>query len=235
LILAIFLGVALLLPETKGADPSYSIKPSAIIKSYRQVISQSYFSIYAGISSLSFAGLFIYIASSPGIFMQQYGLTQKQYGLLFAFLASGLIIASQINTFLLRRYRSETIIKTAFLIQLAVTMLFLSLMTVNFNNLVTTVGMLYLFLGAAGLIMPNATALAMKPFDANAGSASALLGFIQMGLGSIFTIVIGLLNIQSALPMVVCMMGASGFALLVLQRSKAKLIYVETRAEKEVA
>lgn len=209
-------GVYFFLPESKGADESYSLQFAAIRRNYAQVLKQSYFTVYAFVSSIAFAGLFTYIASSPGIFMQHFHLTQKQYGLLFAFLASGLIIASQINTLLLKRFKSEDIVKAAFLAQVVVTAVFLALVLADVNTLGTTVGLLFPFLASAGLIMPNATSLAMKPFDQNAGSASALLGFIQMGLGSIITVVIGLLNIQSVLPMVLCMLGGSlsGMALL---------------------
>lgn len=216
LIVLIMAGSFFYLPESKGVDKTYSLKPSAILTSYRNVLRQSYFIVYAFACSLAFAGLFTYIATSPGIFMQHFGLTQKQYGLLFAFLASGLIVASQVNTLLLKRFRSEDIVKAAFLSQLVVTAVFLFLILSGVNTLVTTIALLFLFLAAAGLIMPNATSLAMKPFDSNAGSASALLGFIQMGLGSIITIVIGMLNIQSVLPMVLCMMGSSVVGMLLL-------------------
>ena len=57
--------------------------------------------------------------------------------------------------------------------------------------------------------MPNATALAMRPFEKNAGSASSLLGFIQMGLGAFATIAIGILNIKTVLPMAMSMVACS--------------------------
>jgi DHA1 family bicyclomycin/chloramphenicol resistance-like MFS transporter len=219
LIVVIAAGVIFFLPESKGADKTYSLRPDVILKNYKQVLQQPYFTIYALAGSIGFAGLFTYIASSPAIFMEQFGLSQKQYGLLFAFLASGLIIASQINTILLKRFKSEMIIARAFAIQIFVSAIFLLLIFLELNTLGTTILLLFLFLAAAGLVMPNATALAMRPFDTNAGSASALLGFIQMGLGSIITIIIGLMDIKSVLPMVLCMIGGSVIALGMLMLS----------------
>ena len=64
--------------------------------------------------------------------------------------------------------------------------------------------------------MPNATALAMRPFEKNAGSASALLGFIQMGLGALATIVIGLLNFKTVFPMAFCMLVCSLISLFMI-------------------
>jgi MFS transporter, DHA1 family, multidrug resistance protein len=216
LIVLIVAGVIFFLPESKGPDKSYSLRPKVILRNFKSVLQQPYFTIYALSGSIGFAGLFTYIASSPAIFMEQFRLSQKQYGLLFAFLASGLIIASQINTVLLKRFKSEAIIVRAFISQIFVSAIFLLLIFLGINSLGTTILLLFLFLAASGLVMPNATALAMRPFDTNAGSASALLGFIQMGLGSVITIVIGVMEIKSVLPMVLCMISGSAIALSLL-------------------
>ncbi|RYZ21934.1 MAG: Bcr/CflA family efflux MFS transporter [Chitinophagaceae bacterium] len=216
------------LPQAKGPDHRYSLQPRAILKNYGAVLRHAYFNIYALIGAIAFAGLFVYIASSPGIFMEQYHLTQKQYGLLFAFLASGLILASQVNTLLLKRFSSEKIISISFALQLVIAVLYFGLAKAAAPTMALTIGFLFLFLSATGLVMPNATALAMKPFEENAGSASALLGFVQMSLGSIATVVIGILNIQSSLLMVACMSGGSAIATLLLmlsgKRGRAKTL-----------
>lgn len=206
LIITIFLGVFFFLPESKGADKGYSLRVSSILKSYGAVLRESYFTIYAFLGAIAFASLFTYIASSPGVFMEHFGLTQKQYGWLFAGMASGLILASQINTLLLKYYRSERIILGALILQncFGASLLLVSLL--DLAGFWVTVGLLFLYLSTIGLIMPNASALAMKPFEQNAGSASALLGFTQMGLGSLATILIDVLHIQTVLPMAMSIM-----------------------------
>lgn len=206
LVVVILLGTIFFLPESKGADTSFSLRPSAIIGSYVSVLKESQFTAYALMASVSFAGLFTYIAISPAIFIEHYGLTQKQYGLLFAFLASGLIIASQINTALLKRFKSEQIIRAAFIFQVLIGILLLSIYLLGIDSMWLTIGLLFFYLSSVGLIMPNASALAMQPFEKNAGSASALLGFIQMALGSFATILIGVMNIQSVVPMIICIL-----------------------------
>ena len=107
LALLISIGVFFFLPESKESDKGFSLRPASIIKNYRAVIREPYFSFYALIGALGFSSLFSYISSSPAVFMEHFALTQKQYGLLFACLASGLIMASQVNTVLLKHYRSD--------------------------------------------------------------------------------------------------------------------------------
>jgi DHA1 family bicyclomycin/chloramphenicol resistance-like MFS transporter len=206
LIIVIFLGVFFFLPESKGADKKYSLKIGSILRNYGAVLSESDFVIHALLGGIGFAGLFAHIASSPGVFMEHFGLTQKQYGLLFAFLASGLIMASQINTALLKRYKSEQLITGALIFQnfFAASLLVISLL--HLDSFWLTVCLLFFYLSSIGLVMPNASALSMKPFNENAGSASALLGFIQMGLGSSATVVVGVLNIKTVLPLTVSIM-----------------------------
>ena len=205
----ICLGVFFFLPESKSSDKNFSLKPPAIIKNYLLVIKEPYFIFYAFIGALGFASLFIYIAGSPTVFMEHFSLTQKQYGLVFAVLASGLILASQINTVLLKKFKSESIIVTSVAFQNGIGVLLLLLSFLELNNFWLIVSLLFFYLSTIGMVMPNATALAMKPFEKNAGSASSLLGFIQMGLGALATIAIGILNIKTVLPMATSMVACS--------------------------
>ncbi|MCW3086984.1 MAG: MgtE intracellular domain protein, partial [Sediminibacterium sp.] len=117
LIILIWLGVYFFLGETRKADPLYSLKASAILRSYGTVLRTNGFVRQALIGGLALAGMFVYIASSPGLFIEQEGLSQKQYGGLFALLASGLIIASQLNRIVLKKYSSPQIIRVALFIQ----------------------------------------------------------------------------------------------------------------------
>jgi DHA1 family bicyclomycin/chloramphenicol resistance-like MFS transporter len=68
-----------------------------------------------------------------------------------------------------------------------------------------TVALLFVFLHCAGITYPNAAALALKPFTKNIGSASSLLGFLQLGTGALAAALVGVLNLQGPLPMAVVM------------------------------
>lgn len=209
----ISIGVFFFLPESKGSDKNFSLKPRFILRNYFSVIQEAYFIFYALIGALGFSCLFSYISSSPAVFMDHFALTQQQYGLLFACLAGGLITASQVNTLLLKHYRSEKIIFIATIAQTIFGSVLFTLSFLQFDSFWMVVSVLFFYLSTIGMIMPNATALAMQPFEKNAGSASALLGFIQMGLGALATIVAGFLNIKTVLPMSGCMLVCSGISL----------------------
>jgi len=216
LIAVIMLGVFFFLPESRAADKEHSLNFFSVLKGYQAVVKEGYFMVYSISGAISFGCLFTYIASSPGIFMGNYHLSQQQYGFLFAFIAFGLIGASQLNNLLMKRYSSEQIVTRVFVFQNIFGVVLITAALLNIDDFWSVTAMLFCFLAPIGFVMPNASALAMKPFTQNAGSAAALLGFIQMGLGSVATILIGTLDIKTMLPMTFGLMGCSLLALLVL-------------------
>lgn len=60
----------------------------------------------------------------------------------------------------------------------------------------------FLLASSLGLIMPNATTLALANTK-TAGSASALLGVLQLGIGAVVAPLVGLAGTTTSLPMTV--------------------------------
>jgi DHA1 family bicyclomycin/chloramphenicol resistance-like MFS transporter len=127
---------------------------------------------------------------------------------------------------LLRRSDSRSVFRWALHVQGIVGAVFLS-MTVLFSlGLWQTVALLLVFLLCAGLTYPNAAALALEPFSRNIGSASSLLGFLQLGTGAVAAAIVGLLDIKGPMPLAIVLAScsAAGWAVLRsadMKRSKA--------------
>ena len=208
------------LPESSLPDPSISLKPKPILTNFYAVIREPRFYTYALSGAVSFAGLLAYVAGSPLLFMEIFQVNEKQYGWIFAFLSIGLIGASQVNTFLLKKYRSQQIIKVALIGQTIIAFALLIGMSLGVLGLFGTIALLFLFLCSLGFTFPNASALAMAAFSKNAGSASALMGAAQMGIGALATVALTLFNSHTALPMagLMALSSALAFVILVLGR-----------------
>jgi MFS transporter, DHA1 family, multidrug resistance protein len=204
------------LPESSRPDPTISLKPRPILTNFYAVIREPGFYTYALSGAVSFAGLLAYVAGSPLLFMEIFRVNEKQYGWIFAFLSIGLIGASQVNTILLKRYRSQQIIKTALILQTAIAFVLLAGMGLGVLGLFGTIALLFLFLCSLGFTFPNASALAMAAFSKNAGSASALMGASQMGIGALATVALSLFNSHTALPMAGIMAGSALLAYIIL-------------------
>ena len=148
------------------------------------IIRHPQFYTYSLTGAIASAGLYAYISGSPHVFMEIFKVSEQQYGWIFALIAMGLIGAAQINTVLLRNYKSEQIIKMALSCQSIVGIVLAALTYLGWSDLFVTIFLIFIFLGCQGFVFPNSSALSLARFGHNAGSASALLGAIQMFIGA---------------------------------------------------
>ena len=221
----ILLAVIIWLPESKQPDSTFSLKPGPILNSFISVAKHPQFYTYAFSGGIASAGLFAYLSGSPFIFMELYGVTEQQYGWIFAIIAAGLIASSQLNNVLLRRFSSEQLMKTILIFQTIIGIGLLTGTALDVLGLYGTVFMIFLFLSCQGFSFPNSAALSMAPFTKEAGSASALMGAIQMGLGAIAAAMVGLLNAKSAIPMTAVMAVCTILGLIILLAGHRKIQY----------
>ncbi len=180
------------LPEGQKADASVSLHLRPIFSTFFGILKEPAFYTYAFASAFSFATLFIYVAASPTVFMEFYGLSPKSYSLVFALLSIGFIASSQLNVLLGRRVKSAVIFRIALCVQIAAALVFFGAALMGGLNFYVTFALLFTCLAAIGFNNPNATALALAPLTRHMGSASALLGFIQIGVAGIASAGIGL-------------------------------------------
>lgn len=216
--LLVLLAVIFLLPESMPPDPSFSLKPGPILQSFKSVLRNRQFYMYALSGAIAAAGLFAYLAGSPFVMLTWFGTSEQGYGLIFALIASGLIGCSQVNNLMLKKYSSVQIVRVALIIQSMIGVLLFAGSAFQLLNLGGTVFLIFLFLSCQGFNFPNSAALSMAPFTKEAGSASALMGAMQMGAGALAAAMVGLLNAHTAMPMTgvmaVCSLLALGIILM---------------------
>jgi DHA1 family bicyclomycin/chloramphenicol resistance-like MFS transporter len=199
--LSILGAIYFFLPETKKADPGFSLKPLPIFKSYAGVITHPQFYTYALTAAISAAAIYAYIGGSPHVFMELFHVNERQYGWIFALIAMGLIGSSQLNSVLLKNYTSEQIIRVALRCQTVIGAVMVLMTVLGWGDLFVIIFFIFIFLCCQGFVFPNASALSLASFGHNAGSASALLGGIQMGIGAGTSALVSLLQNNTALPM----------------------------------
>lgn len=219
----ILIGAQIGLPNTFKPDTSISLKPKPIITNFISIIKEPQFYTYAFTGSIAFSGLFTYVAASPILFMDIFKVDAKTYGWIFAFMSLSFIGASQLNSLLLKKFTSEKMIYGALITQSIVSITFLILAMNNLLGLYETIAMLFLFLACLGISNPNTAGLTLAPFSRNAGSASALMGAIQLGLGALASFAVGVFVKNSILPMVVIMATTTIIAFIILNIGKRNI------------
>ncbi|WP_345949850.1 multidrug effflux MFS transporter [Mucilaginibacter sp. PAMB04274] len=211
----ILVTVIFALPDSYVPDKTLSLKPGPMLASFWQVMQHPQFFTYVFTGALSFAGLFTYVAGSPLVFMKLYQVSEKTYGWIFAALSVGFIGSSQVNSWLLKRYTSQQIVPIALIGQVIGGIVFVIVAINGWMGLTGVLVMLFVILCCIGLISPNASALSLAPFAKNAGTASALMGALQLGFGALASMGVGFFHSLTAIPLAAIMAGTSLLAALI--------------------
>ncbi|GAA2885157.1 multidrug effflux MFS transporter [Pseudonocardia halophobica] len=174
--------------------------------------------VYVGlilVAGFAMAGMFGYVSGSSFVFQQEFGLDAQQFGLLFGAGAIFLIGATQANAALLRRFEPRQLLLTASVSGTVAAAVLALLAGTGTGGLVGVVVPLWAVLASVGLALPNAPALALSRHGERAGTAAALLGAVQFGVGALTSPVVGLLG-NDALAMGLTIAGSQVLALTML-------------------
>jgi MFS transporter, DHA1 family, multidrug resistance protein len=195
-----------MLSETHDPATAQPLRLGRTLAEYGHLLRHRAFMGYTLSSGLLISGMFAYIAGSPFVLIDLYGLDPHQYSWVFGTNACGMIAGSQINARLLRStpltslYRAQLwappMIGAALLLAVATKSAPLPVLLVG----------LFLFITCAGFIMPNSGAAALGTQSRNiAGTASALMGGLQFGLATGTSALVGAWHNGTALPLAAVM------------------------------
>lgn len=214
--LLICLAMHFFLPESRQPDPAFSLKPKPIITNFYSVIKEPQFYTYAIAGCIGAAGQYAFIAGSPFVVMEYFGVSEQYYGWIFALNIAGLIGFSQLNGILLKRYSSQQLIFSLQPVQALIAIIALAGAYFGWLSLPLLCLLMFAFLSLQGILFPNASALSIAPFHNNAGSASALLGAFQMGFGALSSAAITLFHSHNAVPMTLVIATCSCISVAIL-------------------
>jgi DHA1 family bicyclomycin/chloramphenicol resistance-like MFS transporter len=217
---AILTVTALALPETLPVESRRSGGVLGTIRDYGRLFTDRVYLGLIVVAGLAMAAMFAYVSGSSFVFQEQYGLSEQQFGFVFGAGAVGLITATQLNVRLLARWSPAQILVSALLGGAAAGAVLLLFAATGFGGLPGVLIPLWLVLASAGLALPNAPALALSRHGEAAGTAAALLGAVQFGIGALAAPLVGVLG-TGAVAMAVVIAGgmlASVIVLLVVVR-----------------
>jgi MFS transporter, DHA1 family, multidrug resistance protein len=193
------------LPETHVPNEAHSLSFLRILFSYGRLLRHRTYLGFALTSSCCMGCIFAYIAGSPFVLIELYGVPAEHFGWFFGSNAAGFVVMAQINGRLVQRFSPGTLLRFGTGLQVNAALVVLAAAVTGVGGLWGLAVPLFLVVAAIGLVLPNSAALAMAPHGAIAGLASALLGVMQFGVGGIVALAVGLLSNHTALPMAAVM------------------------------
>ncbi|GAB3155191.1 multidrug effflux MFS transporter [Microbacterium neimengense] len=211
--------VLLFVRETRPRDARHVSRSPASIPTVR-LLSRRYLG-YAAAYAFAFATMMAYISASPFVYQTMMGFDEIQYGLAFAANALALTVSSIVGSRLTHRIPLTRLLGVGLLWNLGAIVVLLALVLAGVPAIWLAVPILAA-VSSLGLVMGNATALALEAARGRAGSGSAWLGFLQFTLAGLVSPLVGVGGEESALPLALTMLAASlvaNAAFLIAQRA----------------
>ncbi|WP_063747030.1 multidrug effflux MFS transporter [Saccharothrix sp. NRRL B-16314] len=211
--LILLIALATGLPETLPPSKRRPANLLLTVKVFGGLLADRKFLGYALASALALGSLFAYVAGGSFILQNVYGLTPQQFSLVFALNSVAILVAGLLNTALTGRVMPRPLLKIG-LAGSAVGGVGLLVGGVAGGGLATFLPPLFLLTMSVGLLMPNASTLAMSRHPEAAGSASAVLGVTTFLVGGLMAPLVGAGGSASVLPMVTVMASATVLAVI---------------------
>jgi DHA1 family bicyclomycin/chloramphenicol resistance-like MFS transporter len=178
-------------------------------------------------SGLFYSGLLVYLASSSFVYIDMLGVPVEYFGLVFLSSVVGYMGGSACSARLSKQHDSERIMLLGVVLGVCASSLLLACSTAWPDSVAALMLPMTLYSVAMGLVLPHAMAIALRPFPHIAGTASSLLGFIQMSLSAAASALIGQFLTTSPQPMVWMLLALSLGSLLLGLRAHG--LYLRTR------
>ena len=219
--IAALIGLVLLATQMKETRPKAARAESGLgsaLQAYRTLLADRNFLTLTFIGGLGIASFLVYLANSPFVLIDHFGLTPTQYSIAFSINAVSFFTVSQMTGRLGERFglvRVMRVAVTAFALTMAA---MFAVMSLGFDQLPVMAVFLFAGYGFLGLVIPTSAVLALEEHGEIAGTASALMGTLHFATAAVAMVVASLFVDGTALPM------AGGIALA------AVLAFVLTQA-----
>ncbi|WP_152186475.1 multidrug effflux MFS transporter [Segeticoccus rhizosphaerae] len=200
------------LPESLSPDRRHAGSIARTLRTFVSLARDRTFVGHLLTIGLSFGAMFAYISASPFVLQQLRDLTPQQFSLVFGANAVGLVVCSQLTGVLVGRVDPSRLLRLGVVLQVCGTVGVL--LVVASGPLWGLLVALFVSVATIGLIMPNATALALADHGAHAGTASAMLGTVQFLVGALAPVLMGIGGMGQATGMGVVMTALAAASLV---------------------
>ncbi|PID25405.1 multidrug effflux MFS transporter [Sporosarcina sp. P7] len=211
--LLMFVSTACFLPDTLRVEERAESGMLAVVKTFSGLLKDKWFVGIALTQGLIMSSMFAYIAGSPFVLQNMYGVTAQQFSLFFALNGVGIITAAQLTGRLSGRIHEVKFLRAGVLMSFAASILLL-LTVWNEWPLAVIATALFFMVSSVGLVSPAAFSLAMQSQGKSAGSAAAFLGLMPFIGGATVSPLVGLAGDSSAWPLSIVVLTCSTGALV---------------------
>ena len=211
-----FFGAALLMfaiAETAPEEHRHPKPVKTILADFARLLVDPGYLGYTLTCTLAFAGLFAFLSGSSFVIIEYFGVAEQHFGLLFMLVVIGYISGTLLGGRLSRRYDFRRLVAVGSWVLLLAGGLMLIIALNQPRNVLSIVLPMTVFMLGVGLVMPQSMAGALANYPHIAGTASGLLGFIQMTTAGLLGVAVGHAYDGTPVPAAIA---ATGFCCLLV-------------------
>lgn len=177
--------IALMIPESLKPEHRRALHPGVILSGFASFVSHRRAMGYTMAACLGFAGMFSYIAATPFLFMEMYGISPQGFSLFFSANVLGMAACSATNRHLIGRYSADSLLLLFSGLLLVAGLLLLVTASTGIGGVWGLALPLFLYVGSVSVVAGNGMAGALQHFGHMAGTASSAFGFFQFVGGAV--------------------------------------------------
>lgn len=181
------------LVETVSPNPA-SVRPMAILATYRKLLGDGYFMGSSLVIAGTLGAYYTQATVLPFVLMDRLGLTPGQFGLAMLFQSASFISGSLAMRRLIPRYGAYRMVPVGLFFSSLGAIAMAVLLGLYEPTFVTVMAPIALFVFGNSFVMPAMSAASVASYPENAGAASSLSGFLQMGSGLVGALLAGLMG-----------------------------------------
>lgn len=210
------LGLTLAWIGETNRQPARRLEGGPILRGYGKLAISPPFLGPALACSFGIGALFGYFSASPHLIIEILGFSPLGFGMITAGTVFAVFAGGAAGPRLARRLG----MRATLLLGISLMIAGGAIMALLFDQGIVTLASFLLpqllFLMGLGIVNPVGTAAALQPYPQQAGAASALLGFLQMGFGAAATLLLSVLPVAMPLSLPLVMAGISALGLVAL-------------------
>jgi DHA1 family bicyclomycin/chloramphenicol resistance-like MFS transporter len=194
--------IATLLPETRPQVLRRESGIASALAGYRLLLGDVNFLALSLIGGFGIASFFVYLANSPFVLIEHFGLSPTLFSVFFSINAVSFFTVAQFTGKLADRFGLRRVVRIAVVGFFAAIAVLFALTASGVDRLDVLALCLFVAYGFLGLVIPTTAVLAMEDHGEIAGTASALMGTLHFVTGALAVAAIGLFADGTVLPMV---------------------------------
>jgi MFS transporter, DHA1 family, multidrug resistance protein len=214
------------LKETRPKEARLESSFGGALSAYWKLLRDWRFIGLSLIGAFGMASFMAFLGNSSFVYIEHYGLSPTLYSLAFSVNAVSFFAVSQATGFLVGKFGLPRVVRFAVTGYVTAMLALLALFVAGVDSIWALAILMFIAFGFLGLVLPSTSVLAMEEQGEIAGSASALMGTLQMVIASVVMGIVGAFGDGTAMPMVIgfaaCALAALAITLVTLRRGDAQ-------------